>query len=137
MDDTVIYSASNNSEEATRKLQPSLNQFSIWCKANKLSLNATKTKLVVFGTRHKIKKAKDTVVTIEKTPLEIVPTFKYLGITLDSTLSYNYHVKSVAAMTAYKINLLAKIHKFLTEEVALKFFKSIILPYFNQVGETA
>ena len=51
-DDTVIYSAGRSSEEATRKLQPSMNQFSVWCKANKLSLNATKTKLVVFGTRH-------------------------------------------------------------------------------------
>ena len=104
-DDTVIYSAGNNSEEATRKLQPSLNQFSIRCKDKKLSPNATKTKLVEFGNRQKIKKVKNTVVTIEKTPLQIVPTYKNLGITLDSILSYNYHVKSVAAMAAYKINL--------------------------------
>ena len=106
-----LYSEGKDSEEANRELQPSLNQFSMWCKANKLSLNAAKTKLVVFGTRHKIKKARNTVVKIKNTPLQIVPTYKCLVITLDSTLSYNYHVKSLASMIAYKINLLAKICK--------------------------
>ena len=48
-DDTVIYTEGNGHKEAARKLQPSLNQFSKWCQANKLSLNTAKTKLMVFG----------------------------------------------------------------------------------------
>ena len=39
-DDTVIYAGGENHEAAARSLQLSLNQFSKWCKANKLSLNA-------------------------------------------------------------------------------------------------
>ena len=34
-------------------------------------------------------------------------------------------------MVSYKTNLLAKIRKFLTESVALKIYKSMILPYFD------
>ena len=119
-DDTVIYAAGRNPVEAARALQPPLNRFSKWCKENKLSLNAGNTKLMVFGTRHKVKAAKDTVVKINDLPLQIVPSYKYLGITLDSTLSFNYHVKTVASTVSYKINLLAKIRKYLTERVALK-----------------
>ena len=130
-DDTVIYTASSSSNKAARKLQPSLNQFSTWCKANKLSLNATKTKLVVFGTRHKVKKARNVVVKIGNTPLQIVPTYKYLGITLDSTLTFRCHVRTVSNVIAYKTNLLAKVRKFLTEKVALKIYKSMVLPYFD------
>ena len=130
-DDTVIHSAGNTPEEAAHVLQPSLNQFNKWCAANKLSLNATKTKLMVFGTRYKVKKAKDTIIKVASVPLQIVPTYKYLGITLDSTLTFNYHVKSVANVVSYKINLLAKIRKFLSEKVALKIYKSMILPYFD------
>ena len=108
-DDTVIHAAGTGHDLAVAKLQPALNRFAFWCKGNKLLLNAVKTKLMVFGTRHKIKKAKDVMVTVDRIPLQLVPTYKYLGVTLDSTLSYNYHVKTVASIVAYKANLLAKI----------------------------
>ena len=78
-----------------------------------------------------MKKAKDVVVKIADVPLQIVPTYKYLGITLDSTLSFNYHVRTVSNMVSYKVNLLAKIRKFLDEKVALKIYKSMILPYLD------
>ena len=58
-DDTVIHSTGGDVEAAARVLQPALHQFSKWCHENKLSLNVEKTKLMVFGTRHKIKKAKN------------------------------------------------------------------------------
>ena len=130
-DDTVIYTSGVSAEVAACKLQPSLNQFYEWCQANKLSLNVTKTKLMVFGTRHKVKKAKDITIKVGDAPLQIVPSYKYLGITLDSTLSFNHYVKTVANIVAYKANLLAKIRKFLTDSVSLKIYKSMILPYFD------
>ena len=86
---------------------------------------------MVFGTRSKVKKAKDLVVKVDNTPLQIVPTYKYLGITLDSTLSFNCQVKSTMSIVAYKANLLAKIRKFLRKEVAMRIYKSMILPHFD------
>ena len=68
---------------------------------------------------------------IDATSLKMVPTYKYLGFTLDSTLSYDYQVKCVSNMVSYKVNLLAKIRKYLTDDVALKIYKSMILPYFD------
>ena len=86
---------------------------------------------MVFGTRHKVKKAKNVILKLENTQLQMVPTYKYLGFTLDSTLSFNYQVKCIGNMVAYKANLLAKIRKFLTDDVALKIYKSMIIPYFD------
>ena len=86
---------------------------------------------MVFGTRQRVKRAKEAVIRVGSTPLQIVPSYKYLGFTLDSTLSFNHHVKTVAAMVSYKAYLLAKIRKFLTDAVALKIDKSMILPYFD------
>ena len=86
---------------------------------------------MVFGTRHRVKKAKHVKLLLEEAPLQIVPRYKYLGFTLDSTLSFNYQVKCTANMVAYKAHLLAKIRKYLTEEVALMIYKSMILPYFD------
>ena len=86
-------------------MQLSLQQFTKWCTANKLLLNVAKTKLMVFGTRHKVKIAKDMVIKVNNEPLQIVPTYKYLGITLDSTLTFNYHARTVANTVSYKASL--------------------------------
>ena len=118
-------------DQAAIKLQPALNLFTEWCKVNKLSLNVSKTMQINFGTRHKVKKASRTKLMMDNVALHIVPTYKYLGFMLDSTLSFNYHVKSVANILMYKSVLLAKIRKFLTEDVALRIYKSMILPYFD------
>ena len=130
-DDTVIYVAGEDSHSAAAKLQPALNKFSKWCAANKLTLNVSKTKLMTFGTRNMVKKAKDTVVKIGGTPLQIVPTYKYLGVTLDATLTFDKQVKSTISMVAFKTNLLARIRKYVKESVAIKIYKSMILPYFD------
>ena len=84
---------------------------------------------MVFGTRSKVKRAKNAVVTVEGTPLKIVPTYKYLGVILDSTLTYNCQVSSTLSLVAYKTNLLAKILKFMSEKVALQIYKSKIIPF--------
>ena len=64
-DDTVLVSQGTDANSAEQQLQPALAQFSKWCHQNKLSLNASKTKLMVFGTRQKVKKAKDVEIMIE------------------------------------------------------------------------
>ena len=130
-DDTVLFASDHDAEVAARKLQPALKQFEEWCSRNKLSLNPKKTKKMAFGTRLQVKKAKNVTLLIANVPLQNVPTYKYLGILLDSTLSYNCHVNNVVSTVTYKANLLAKIRKFMTNNVALKIYKSMILPYFD------
>ena len=86
---------------------------------------------MVFGTRSKVKQAKNLVLKMNDTPLQVVPTYKYLGMTLDSVLSFNCQVNATVSLVAYKANLLGKVKKFLKNEVALKIYKSMILPYFD------
>ena len=61
-----------------------------------------KTKMMVFGTRHKVKKAKNVVLKLEGSQLQVVPTYKYLGFTLDSVLSFNYHVRNADSKNMFK-----------------------------------
>ena len=130
-DDTVIYTDGVDADSAAAKLQPDLDRFADWCNANKLSLNVAKTKLMTLGTRQRVKKAKGIKITVNNQQLQIVPTYKYLGFTLDSVLSFNSHLSNVIGVVLYKINLLCRVRKYLTDEVALKVYKSMILPYFD------
>ena len=73
----------------------------------------------------------DININISNETLQIVPTYKYLGIHLDQTLSYDYHLKYVINNISHKLYVFSKIRRFLSEKAALDVYKTMILPYFD------
>ena len=130
-DDTVLYQSGLNSEIASVKLQQSVNLFSNWCEVNSLTINTLKTKTMAFGSRHKVKKAKKSIIKLGKDELKQVPSYKYLGLILDSTLNYNLHVNQVIRTVLHKLMLLSKMKKYLRDDTALSIYKTMLLPYFD------
>ena len=63
--------------------------------------------------------------------LKLVPSFKYLGVVLDPTLSYGQHINAVISTVQHKIYLLGKVKRYLNNEVATQIYKSMILPYLD------
>ena len=61
----------------------------------------------------------------------MVPSFRYLGVTLDSALTFSNHIKTILSTVAHKAYMLGKIRKYLTTDVALLIYKTMILPYFD------
>ena len=130
-DDTVLYQTGINCAEAENKLQNSVNKFKWWCDVNRLTINASKTKIMAFASRAKVKKCKNLSVNIQGVQLKLVPSFKYLGFTLDSTLNFSHHIASVVKVVSYKMTLLAKMKKYLNDNSALQIYKTMLLPYFD------
>ena len=120
-----------NCKSAEEKLQISLNRFKEWCDVNALNVNIAKTKVMAFGSRSKVKKCKNVRLRIDGEQLQMVPSFKYLGLILDSTLNFTQHIASVIKNIAFKMSLLAKIKRYLNDNVALQIYKSMLLPYFD------
>ena len=65
---------------------------------------------------------------IDNTKVDRVFSYKYLGITLDVNLNYNKHLENVIRTISYKSLLLAKVRKYITTEVAIRIYKTMILP---------
>ena len=63
--------------------------------------------------------------------LEVVDNYKYLGIILDTHLTYKPHIKSVITKVTHKLSVLSKIRKYLDVHTSLVVFKSMILPHFD------
>ena len=59
-----------------------------------------------------------------------VPTFKYLGYILDSTLTFQVHIKDIIKKVIHKRIMLAELMPFLNVIVAISIYKAMILPYF-------
>ena len=130
-DDTVIFINGDNEFEIQNKLQNLLNIFSYWCKENKLSINADKTKMVCFGTKQRIKKVKKLKVSLMNTFIQQVPSYKYLGITLDASLNFNLQIQQTMNKVSHKLYVISKLRQFLTTKTAVLIFKSMIQPYFD------
>ena len=130
-DDTVLYQSGINSWEAANKLQLSLNLFNSWCSVNQLTINIKKTKLMAFGSRGKVKKAKNVTIKLGGLKLQHVPSFKYLGLTLDGTLNFSHHIACVNRTVLHKLMLLSKMKRYLRDDTAITIYKSMILPYLD------
>ena len=86
---------------------------------------------MVFGSRNKVKKAKNVTIKIGDKGIKQVPSFKYLGLTFDSTLNYNHHIASVIRTIIHKMTLLAKLKRYLRGDTTVSIYKTMLLPYFD------
>ena len=130
-DDTVIYCSGKSFDEVNVKLQNTLDKFTSWCSKNALTINTKKTKIMAFGSKNKIKKAKNINILINKEIIGNVPTYKYLGVNLDQSLNFKYHTENLLNLLNHKIYMFSKIRRYLNDQSAIRVYKSMILPYFD------
>ena len=130
-DDTVLYVSENNIDDCVRESQHGLDNFAIWCDHNALKINTDKTKIVLFGTSKRVKKVGQFQLCIKGKPLQRVPSYKYLGMTLDSALTYKQHLASVVRAVSHKIYVLSRVRKYLSTRSALLIYKTMVLPFFD------
>ena len=91
-DDTNIFKSGDNVQKLCNELSIELGRLNVWFKANKLSLNVSKTQFMVFG---RYKHAENLKIEIDDNELEQVTVTKFLGILIDESLSWKEHINTV------------------------------------------
>ena len=82
-DDTSITYANNDVEEIERCVNIDLDRIRIWLAANKLTLNMTKTELLLIGSRQRLSTLeRNPIIEINKFPIKHVSTSKWYSHTL-------------------------------------------------------
>ena len=56
---------------------------------------------------------------------------KYLGILIDATLLWKYHIDYICQKVSKTIGIIAKLRQFIPRYVLLTSYRSLILPYLN------
>ena len=130
-DDTVLLSTDSCINTCTENMQRDLIIIAKWCQTNKLSLNIKKTKCMLFGSRVRLKRTRQPKLYINNTLVDFVHQYNYLGVILDSHLTFNKHLNNIIKITAHKMNLLSKIRQYLTKFASITIYKTMILPYFD------
>ena len=90
-DDTTIYYTSDDLNTTATILSNELEQLTEWFRANKLSLNATKTNYIIFNKTQLV--LPDIELKIGTDRINRVYNTKFLGVYIDSKLNWNKHLQ--------------------------------------------
>ena len=95
-----------------------------WLEINKLSLNVTKNKCMVFHTQHKHRAIKPPVPKINNT--NIKKLFKFLGLTLDSNLNWEKNTDSITNKCSQIIGILNRLKQILPQNIKIMLYNALL-----------
>jgi hypothetical protein len=127
-DDTLLYCTGSDVNEASQKLQLSLNEVSNWYNGNRLALNASKSSCMVIGSKYQTRTDNNLNVMLNNEKIEQVNKVKYLGVMIDNNLTWNEHISVLCKNLSYKISQLSRVKNIVTKDMMLTIYRSIIQP---------
>ena len=117
-DDTNILFSQKSLKKINKYINHDLSQIVQWLRANRISLNASKTEIILFRPNTKtITKHLNFRISGQK--VNIVKQTKYLGIYLDEHLTWNFQLDQIKRRLSRSCGLLAKL-KYFTETDLLR-----------------
>ena len=127
-DDSNMFASGNDPSELVRKTNEEIEKILSWLDVNKLSLNVKKTHFMVFRNNRRKLTIHDTLM-IRGHEIEIVESTKFLGVYLDSGLTWRNHIDYIKGKIARGIGILCKARKYLKENTLITLYYSFIYPY--------
>ena len=100
-----------------------------WLGANKLSLNVAKTKFMVFHISNRLVRYPNLL--INGRPIERVTQFNFLGLILQSNMSWSMHTDHISLKVSKAISITCRLKDVYPLLVLQSFYNTLILPYFN------
>ena len=126
-DDTTLYCNVNN-DVTDDLLNYELSKICDWLGANKLALNVSRTKVMLFHTinKHVIYPK----LNINENNIERRTNFNFLGLTLSSPLSWNQHIKILLKISK-SIGVVYRLRDIYPRVVLQNIYNALIIPQFN------
>ena len=123
-DDTVLKSC-DNKEAIDEEHETEILKINAWLRRNKLTLNAKKTKTMLFT---KLKKFQGKIFKICGEKIDQVNDFKYLGINIDNRLTFEKHINKVVSKLSSFSSIFYRLRKILTTHQLVRAFKTYVQP---------
>ena len=108
-------------------LHVELSKLYTWLLANKLTLNISKTHIMVFH-RAKHKKYK-IVIEINNVPIEQVRHTKFLGVIFDDNLDWSNHISYINTKIAKGIGIICIAKQYFSTTALINLYHAFVYPY--------
>lgn len=116
-------------EETISHINSDLAKLSFWYKANKLSLNANKSKAIIFAPWN-VNVTTQSVITLESSNIEIVAHASILEVIFDARMSWRNHIDHICNKVSSG-RIIYKLHNILGHAWLMRLYNSRILPFLN------
>ena len=127
-DDTAMHTASKSLPEIEDKLNNDFHCIVKWLTEQRLHLNSVKTKVILFGSRPALSRSPKLNIVFEGKLLQQVNCVQYLGVLLDSHLSWNDHLLLLRQKTSKTVKMLRRLSHMVPFETIDKLYRGVVLP---------
>ena len=109
-----------------------LQNISIWFKANKLTVNPSKSNVLTINS--KISKVPPILnVTLNNTVLNQSSSVQYLGMIIDSKLNFDTHIKKLAHRISKVVGIIFKLKQYMPKKALQALYFTLIHTHFFMV----
>ena len=123
-DDTTLYLSDRNLAKLFSNVNEDLYYLTDWFRANKLSLNVGKTNYMLFSRQNF--NDLNMRVSIAGQDIEQVENFKFLGIILDSHLTWKHHITACTATLRKSMWAINKVQNFVPLEQLKSLYYALV-----------
>ena len=126
-DDTNLFYKGVDFDELVKSINAELENISLWLKVNKLPLNVKRHILSYF--REVKSPISHIEIKIDNQTINRVDKTKFLGVVIDSKLSWKTHISLVAGKLSKSIGMIVKAREYLNRNALLTLYYSFVYPY--------
>ena len=129
-DDTNIFYSGKNLIDLIFEANVELLKVASWFSANKLKINQTKTKFMIFN----FGKQNDTLIenvnlTIDGNCIDQVQSAIYVGVAMDNKLTWEKHIELISKKIRSQVGVMSELRRFLPSSTMLSLYYTLIYPY--------
>ena len=130
-DDTSLTASGSDLDSLLREINNHLPAVYEWLCSNKLTLNLTKTKFLIFMPRQKESYNLYPPLTVANVHFEKSFCVKYLGVYIDCHLTWHDHIDYICGKISKNINIMVKLKHYVSKTTLISVYYSLIYPYFT------
>ena len=123
-DDSSLLYSNKSLKKLNSKVNHDLKHLSDWLRANKISLNAKKTEIILFKTKRKVV-SKKLNFRLSGQQLELTKFTKYLGVIIDENLDWNMNINTLCKKLSNSVGIFAKLRHFLDYKTMLSLYYAL------------
>ena len=130
-DDSNAFYSHSSYDQLIKIVNNDLELANDWFKANKLSLNLSKTNYIIFRSNKKLVPTLDNPLRIENKLIPQVSSSKFLGIHIDQHLKWDIHIAEIAKKISKNTGIIRRISYLLPTHILKNLYFTLIHPYLN------